>query len=153
MGCIFSHTFHQHNENKDNQDNPKKMITKPLTILYLEDNEIYCDILQYILKSYVSSNVTIIWKETVNECYEYLKNNQIDLLFIDRILENNEKGDELIQKINDEKLFDPHKIIIISSLNDIENINEFIKSGMVYFKKPLNTQEFVGSMQTIINSI
>ena len=107
MGCIFSHTFYQHNENKDNQDNPKKMITKPLTILYLEDNEIYCDILQYILKSYVSSNVTIIWKETVNECYEYLKNNQIDLLFIDRILENNEKGDELIQKINDEKLFDP----------------------------------------------
>lgn len=146
MGCIFIKPTIISSSNINGLKLPRK---NKYTVLYLEDAEIHYDLLLFIFKKYINPNVNIIWKTTINDGYNYLENNEIDLIIIDRILKNNEMGDDMINKIKENNIFDLSKVIIISAINKIEDIQKFIDMGIFYFKKPLDTNEFIHSMKKI----
>ena len=153
MGCIFSKKRNNNILNTNINDKNLKIYKKSnINILYLEDVEIHYDLLTFILHTYIDNNINIIWKKTVNECYDYLENNQIDLIFVDRLLKN-EMGDDLITKIKNNNIFPLNKIIIISAINKVDEIQKFVDMGLFYFKKPLNTAIFIRTMKNVFNSI
>lgn len=150
MGCLISKQT-KNIGNTNITDKNLKIINKPgIKILYLEDAEIHYDLLNFLFHNYVSKNIEIIWKKTIDSAFNYLQNNQVNLVFIDRLLEN-EMGDDLIYKLKETGIYDLKKIIIISSINKPEDIQKFIDMGIFYIKKPIDTNEFIKTMKNVFN--
>ena len=147
MGCCFAKSkLKATNIN----DNFKIQIKEPINILYVEDVEIYYNLMKHIFEKYINLNVNLIWKKNVKDAYESIENDNIDVIFIDRILEN-EMGDDLINRLIDEKKFDISKIIIISSVDNLKDIESYIELGISYFMKPLDMKLFIKNMMQIFH--
>lgn len=140
----------KNNNNQNNNDKSLKL-KKIIKILYVEDLEIYSNLMAHILQKYLNNEASfeIIWKTNNQEAYEYIINNPDDIgfIFVDRLLKN-ESGDELIKKIKDENLFPLNKILIISSLHN--EVDKYKELGINYFIKPLDISEFVELVKKII---
>lgn len=151
MGSCFSkEQIYETNIYDHNISGLKIVKNKPINILYLEDAEIHYFLLKFMFHRYIDANINIIWKTTNEECYNYIENYNVDLLFVDRVL-TNEIGDDLILKIRDNNIFDLKKIIIISAINKQEDIQKFIDMGIFYFKKPLDTEIFISVMKQVFS--
>lgn len=131
-----------------------KQLKKPnINILYVEDNEIYFVIMKEIFHQYIHhDNVNLIMKKTISSAYEYIKNNDVDLIFLDRVLNNSngwELGDTLYHKLVDDN-YDVSKIIYISSCDNIEDIKNCELLGIKYFIKPIKFDKFVKFINDIL---
>ena len=128
-----------------------KKTDREIKILYVEDCQMYCPLMKFILGKYSNLNIELIWKTNITEAHEYILNNKIDLIFLDRELGNGERGDDLIEKFLQEKTFDVKKIIIISSLDDLNEIQHFLNLGVFYFTKPIDINIFMSKIKGIFN--
>ena len=133
MGCF-------HSRPKSNND---------INILYVEDVEIYFNFMEFIITKLNSDHVNLIWKTNTSDAYEYIKNEKIDFIFVDRMLVE-ERGDTLIETILEEKLLNVEHIIIISALNDSTEVEKYRDIGLTYFIKPLNIQKFINRMNKLL---
>jgi DNA-binding NtrC family response regulator len=118
-----------------------------INILYLEDNEIYYVLMKYILEQNISHSINMVMKTTIPDAYDYIQTNHVDLIFLDRVLENGFLGDELYYKLLDEK-YDVSKIIFISSVDSLADIDRYEQCGIKYFTKPLKIDKFVQFINT-----
>lgn len=131
-----------------------KQLKKPIiNILYVEDNEIYFVIMKEIFQQYIRhKNVNMVMKSDIESAYEYIKNNNVDLIFLDRVLNNGddyEIGDALCHRLINEN-YDTSKIICISSCDKIEDIRDYEALGIKYFTKPIKFDKFVKLINTIL---
>ena len=126
-------------------------IETEINILYVEDCQMYCPLMKFILAKYSNLNIKLIWKNNITEAHEYVLNNDIDLIFLDRELSNGERGDDLIEKFLQEKTFDVKKIIIISSLDNLNEIQHFLDIGVFYFTKPIDIDIFISKIKGIFS--
>ena len=112
---------------------------KPFNVVYLEDDRLHYDLMRFILNKYVKHRINIIWVKTNKEAYETIKNNNINLLIADRLLQG-EYGDSLVNKVIEDRLLHYSQIIYLSGLNDDENVKEIIKrfseGRLKYLKEP-----------------
>lgn len=122
-----------------------------INILYIEDNQIYFFLIKQILKKHYKNDVNIIWKTCLKDGYQYIKDNEIDLILLDRTLDDG-LGDDLIYKLEKED-YNIKKIILISVIDDLRDVEKFNKMGLNYYIKPLKVQEFVKTMDIIFNRI
>ena len=143
MGCCLS------KNNVNDYEFPN-----PLNILYIEDCESYLNLMKYIFDNRVDQNINVVWKANVDEGLEYLNNNNVDLIFLDRNLrtEKIQDGDNLIKIIKDQKIFDLRRVIIISGVENKDDIIYFNKLGITYFVKPIKVEEFLKTIKEIIKS-
>lgn len=148
MGCGFSFCKEPLKREISRNHAPNKK-----TILYVEDSEIYYTLMQFILQKYNNLNITLVWKKTISTAYDYIKSHKIDLLFLDRLLEN-EMGEDLIKIINEEQLpLDNSRIIIISTLDNPDEVKFFSDMGIKYFKKPINIELFINQINKLFDII
>ena len=120
-----------------------------INIMYLEDNEIYFILMQHVIDQYINKDIKMVMKTTIDDAYNFIMNNDVHLIFLDRVIGKNIRGDDLYNKLKDEK-YDVSKIIFISSIDDLEDINRYEKNGIKYFTKPLKIEKFVKFMNNII---
>lgn len=121
-----------------------------INILYLEDNEIYFVLMKYIFEQYINKeNINMVMKTTIPDAYNYIKNNDVDLIFLDRVLDNGIFGDELYNKLLEDN-YDVSNVIFISSVDNLEDIERYEQSGIKYFTKPLKIDKFVKFIKTFI---
>ena len=144
MGCCFGLN------KQTNIDNNLKIKKKDINILYVEDCDIYMPLMKFIFNKYLKNiNFNITLKDNVNDAYEYIKNNDIDLIFLDRQLKNKETGDTLIDILIDEQIYDIKKIIIISAIDNLDDIQTFLDMGIYYLKKPIDIPIFIKTIENI----
>ena len=117
-------------------------------ILYLEDDELHVKLFSFIIKKYVNNNIDVIWKKTIDNAYDYLINNKVDIVFIDRILDDG-VGDDLVYRILINKIIDKNKVFILSSINNINEIEKFNKLGIKYYTKPINTKLLITDLKKL----
>lgn len=121
-----------------------------INIMYVEDNEIYFILMKYIFEKYINKqNINIVRKSTISDAYDYIKNNNIDIIFLDRLLENNVCGDELYNKLLEEN-YDVSSVVFISSADDLDEIERYEQNGIKYFTKPLKIDKFVQFIESFI---
>ena len=125
--------------------------TTNINILYIEDNKVYFFLINQILKKHYKDDINLIWKDNITDGYNYIKNNNVDLILLDRTLEDG-TGDDLIYKLKDED-YDIKKIILISVIDELTDVDKFNKMGLNYYIKPLKVQEFINIMNIILNHI
>ena len=122
---------------------------KEYIILYLEDVEIQVELMRYILDKYIKKNIRIIWKKRSEDIINYMKKNHVDLILVDRQIDDNETcGDELIKEIVNKKLFDIHKIIIISGIDKKMDTDE-----LVYILKPMQINVVLEAINDALDKI
>ena len=118
-----------------------------INVLYVEDNQVYFSLMKYIFKKHIRKKVNFHWKKTVKEAYNFIKTIDIDLIFLDRQL-NDEMGDDLLQLLLMDK-YNISKVIFISALDDIDDINKYEKMGIYYYVKPIKIDQFIKTMNKI----
>ena len=149
MGSCVSND--KHKMQKTDRKGNKQISSSQIDILYVEDTEIYVAVMKYIFQQIITNRtVNFIWRKTNNEAYNYIRNNHVDWIFLDRQLQN-EMGDDLISRILETNLFDTRKIIVISCLDDLQEVRSFTKRGMHYFQKPLDLKGFKTKILKILN--
>lgn len=121
---------------------------KIINILYLEDVELHYDLLNYILHTHLNYKVNITWVKNSKDAYNYLNNNKIHILMIDRML-NNELGEDFTEKVLKEKLLDLTQIIYVSALEIDDICKKHIVNGALYIKKPINVKEMKKIMECL----
>lgn len=122
---------------------------KIINILYLEDVELHYDLLNYILHTHLNYKVNITWVKNSKDAYNYLNNNKIHILMIDRML-NNELGEDFTEKVLNEKLLDLTQIIYVSALEIDDICKKHIVNGALYIKKPINVKEIKKVMEQLV---
>ena len=132
-----------------NINNIKINKTTDINILYIEDNQVYFFLIKQILKKHFKGDINLIWKDNITDGYTYIKNNEIDLILLDRTLGDG-TGDDLIYKLKDED-YNIKKIVLISVIDELKDVEKFNKLGLNYYIKPLKVQEFVKIMNIIFN--
>lgn len=134
MGCFFTKI-------KENEQ-------KVFKILYVEDSDIYISLLEFVLEKYLKIKFKLIHKKTISEVIKYMndESNKIDLILLDRELQN-EMGDQLIK----ENIFNDKKVIIISNIDNEEDIERFSNLGINYFVKPLDIKSFIEAMEEVFD--
>jgi CheY-like chemotaxis protein len=120
-----------------------------INILYIEDNQIYFFLIKQILKKHYKEKINITWKIDLASGYKYIKENDIDLILLDRTL-NDGLGDDLIYKLQKEN-YNIKNIILISVIDELKDVEKFNKMGLNYYIKPLKVQEFVKTMDIIFD--
>lgn len=118
-------------------------------ILYLEDDKLHVNLFSFIVKKYVKGTINVIWRKTIDTAYNYIINNKVDIVFIDRILDNG-VGDDLIYRILINNNINNDKIFILSSINNINEIEKFNKLGIKYYTKPINTNLLISDLKKLI---
>lgn len=145
MGCCFRKPMKE-----TNIDDNLKIEKTDVTILYVEDCEMYMPLMKFIFSKYCNNiNLDLIWRKNIQDAHDYIKNNPIDLIFLDRELKDGEMGDDLVDIIFKEKIFDLNKIIIISSLENVTDIQKYLDMGVYYFKKPIDIEIFITKIKNI----
>jgi CheY-like chemotaxis protein len=120
-----------------------------IKILYVEDIEVYFRLMEFILEKFFSKlNIKLFWAKNIKDSLEILDNHTFDLIFLDRQLEENDLGDDLIYLLKNNN-FNMNKIIIISALDDLNEIGEFLEMGVHYYIKPLKINMFVETLKKI----
>lgn len=124
-------------------------------ILYIEDNPVYHVLITNILKK-IENNTNkfdLTIKSTINDAVKYIDqcHNNIDLILLDVILPDG-YCDVILDKLL-EKKFDMNHIIIISRLDDLDNItrkyNQKISNKLSYCSKPINLNHFQKTLESI----
>lgn len=150
MGCIFGKSINNTNINGNFKIDEN---INTINILYVEDSNIYFFLVDYILSKYIDRPINFIHTKTIRESYDHIKTNKYDIVFIDRELNDGEMGDDLIDRIITEKLVEPNKIVIISYLEDLNDIKKYLNMGVFYFLKPLDVKKFIETIKKIFNNI
>lgn len=146
MSCCFR----LKKKEETNIDDNLKINKKDVSILYVEDCDIYMPLMKFIFEKYLKNiNLKIELKNNINDAYDYIKNNNVDLIFLDRELNNEEIGDTLIGMLINEEIYDITKIIIISAIDNLDDIQTFLDMGVYYFKKPLDVPLFIKKIENI----
>lgn len=114
-----------------------------LKILFVEDSDADIEVVRHTLAIERISN-KIEHAYNAQEAWHYLQEKKYDWIFIDRNLDNAEMtGDQLIERVCQDKRFNKSKLIIISgsSLSEKDKI-KFTELGVnVSFSKPLTVGE------------
>jgi response regulator RpfG family c-di-GMP phosphodiesterase len=118
-----------------------------INILYIEDNKIYFFLIKQILKKHYQDKINITWRIDLASGYKFIKENDVDLILLDRTLDDG-LGDDLIYKLEAEN-YNIKKIILISVIDELTDVEKFNKMGLNYYIKPLKVQEFVKTMDII----
>ena len=134
-----------------NIDNTLKINKTKINILYVEDCEMYFPLMKFIFSKYSNLDIELIWRTNITDAHEYASTNKVDLIFLDRQLKDGDKGDDLINQFIKDKSFDIKKIIIISSLSDLDEIQHFLDLGVFYFTKPIDINIFMDKINGIFN--
>ena len=140
-----------HNMSMCNINNIQIKKETNINILYIEDNKVYFFLIKQILKKNFKDDINFIWKDNITDGYNYIKNNEVDLILLDRTLGDG-TGDDLIYKLKDED-YNIKKIILISVIDELRDVEKFNKLGLNYYVKPLKVQDFVKVMNIILNRI
>lgn len=135
-----------------NEIEVKKIINNGdvINIMYLEDNEIYFILMKHIFDQYINNDkINLVRKTTIDDAYNFIVNNDVHLIFLDRVIGKNMRGDDLYNKLKDEK-YDVSNIIFISAIDNLKDIDYYEKNGIKYFIKPLKIERFVKFINNII---
>ncbi|MCX8058870.1 MAG: response regulator [Spirochaetes bacterium] len=109
-----------------------------IKILIVDDEVINRNILINSLKN-LFKEIDVLEASSGIEAYNCIKNEKIDIVFLDIIMPEMD-GFQLIERLKNDNLFDNLVIIVISALEDSENINQaFLKGVFDYIVKPLDT--------------
>lgn len=134
--------------------NKKNTLKKEPTInmLYIEDIELHYDLLSFVMAKHIPYTATILWTDNIVTAYTHIKNKNLDLLCVDRLLnkENLELADNFVEQIISEKLIDPDKIIFISALQLNDKCKELVEKGVHYVRKPIDVKIFKNIVTNIL---
>jgi len=116
-----------------------------IRILLMEDNKELSDTVKYYLEK-KKYQVNQVFNGSI--ALDKIYNEKYDLLLLDiNVPEIN--GLDILKEIRDEKIYTP--VIMLTSLNDIENIEQGFKNGCDdYIKKPFELKELYLRIETII---
>ena len=143
MGCIL---------NKQDDIVAPTSIKKELKtkkILYLEDVEIHYDLMRFVTNKYTKEHIEICWVVTILQAKSILKEENICGIIVDRKLGDNEMGEDFVEYLVDNNLFDPNKIIILSALSKNEEMKKLTDVGVKYMQKPMDIVKFKNYIEEI----
>ena len=110
----------------------------PITILIVDDMPINRKVLEKQLYKYISTynNVYIKTVKSGEDCLDYLKTNNVDVIFMDEYMKSDELlGSETVIEIR--KLNYNVKIIHYSTNSSIEDTEKYLEAGSdLVLKKP-----------------
>lgn len=116
----------------------------PKPLLLIIDDE---DDIRSLLSEIFRSKFTVLTGATVAEGKKKLKNQRIDLLFLDLNLPDG-SGFDIISSFKDE--MDSHAVIIISAHKGSVQLSEAEKYGIThFFEKPID----IGKLKSTVDSI
>lgn len=127
----------------------------PITILIVDDTSINRKVLEKQLYKYISTynNVFIKTFESGENCLEYLKTNNIDIIFMDEYMKPGELlGSETVIEIR--KLNYNVKIIHYSTNSSTEDIEKYLETGSdLVLKKPYPIKTIDSIIYNLMNNL
>ncbi len=137
-------------EGSDNNHNLSSLDMTGLQVFIIDDNETNRIVLSEQLTSW---GATILQAASVKQALEILplKQTEIDLALVDMHMPNMD-GVELCRQIRSNKCHDEIKLILMTSLNEMETKNELSKIGVNgFFTKPVTTSDLIDTLSLVVN--
>lgn len=135
-----------------NNEITKRKKKKVYTILNIEDNELHYDIMKFILhKNFDLKKFKIFNAKNIKDAIIFIEKNNPDLILLDRILENNENGLDILNMLI-ERDFDCKNVAIVSVVSELKEIIPVMKLGIYgYLIKPIDSTDFKKLINTFFD--
>jgi CheY-like chemotaxis protein len=116
-------------------------------ILYIEPSKLFQLMLEDLLYKYGCNFIKV---SSGNEAIEVIKDQEIDYIFTASILEDMHL-EEFVKRLENNNL-NEYPIILISSIEEIREIKDFFKMGIIDFilKKDLEKEETIKNLLKIL---
>jgi signal transduction histidine kinase len=125
------------------------LIWKGTNIAIVEDDNTTAKFLMYLLKN---KGARVNWFNNAVDCYDFLKDNSVDLIVTDNIMPNM-TGTELVTKIRTELGLKELPIMFTSSTKEKVEILEFYKcGGNDFISKPFLKEEVYTKIKILLDN-
>ena len=116
------------------------------SVLIVDDEKSQRELLSEILTEYAFQTYSV---DSGENAIEFIRNNKVDIIILDMIMEPGIDGCETFEKIK--KINPLQKAIIISGMSYSERINKALTLGVNdYIKKPYTAQQLINVIKSIL---